>query len=702
MSEADWQDVDIQIDLADLLPLVARSLYPRADAAVRELLANAVDALTRKDDVIRANPGMYPEDLEISVNYDVSNYVLTVADTGCGMAWDDVIKYVNHIGRSGTELMKDEFQNRELIKQLIGQFGIGLLAAFKLGQPVTIRTRALDAAADEAVEWRATGTTSKAQMRKISRDKPGSEIAVAVALEHREMLLTGLKECVSDYGDLLPYPIYDAYRELLNSYGKVPWYKDDQTEEDYREYIVSRHKGEPINPPLWVIPITPRSVRLDGENIPVDCRGVIYIPDDRSFINLHGNADLYSRSMLVRKERPGILPEHVLFCEAIVDGADLSMVMNREDVMEDRAFRAMQVAVAEQLYAGLGELVKKPKEWRRVQSTFERELKAGVVKDDGVFKAVADHLVFFIGAGERQSLGQYMQSAQSRGLYDEQKGEVVYQPSDLTDAQRETLAALRKTLIFISSASGPARYQMDQLLLARGLRAIEVLPEPSVDEETGAVVSRAERSLDWQVLNKYAQANNLELKAAGELVEKFPEMSDPKLERVAEVFRTALHSGERGMTVRISAFHPDGLPALLDFPTAGRAREQVQEWRQALEAFIEQHQDAPRGLQQVIRMAEAQAAVEDRTATLVVNAKNDTIQQLADALDDPKFRSLDRTERVTEHIAIELYHAALQQTGYQPDDRNMSAILAARCAAVEQLLSLSLQVASTLPDGMAQ
>ncbi len=32
----------------------------------------------------------------------------------------------------------------------------------------------------------------------------------------------------------------------------------------------------------------------------------------------------------------------------------------------------------------------------------------------------------------------------------------------------------------------------------------------------------------------------------------------------------------------------------------------------------------------------------------------------------------------------------------------MSAILAARCAAVEQLLSLSLQVASTLPDGMAQ
>ncbi len=138
-----FEEVELTVDVQNMLGLMAQSLYPRADAAIRELLANAVDALSIKKDLIERRQPILDAHVEpkVHVTYDPVTRELTVQDTGCGMTESDIRTYVNQIGASGTKAYGE--QSRSLLQQLIGQFGIGLLACFKLGESVRILTRSV-------------------------------------------------------------------------------------------------------------------------------------------------------------------------------------------------------------------------------------------------------------------------------------------------------------------------------------------------------------------------------------------------------------------------------------------------------------------------------------------------------------------------------------------------------------------------------
>ncbi len=693
----EWQKHQIVVKASEMLPLMARSLYPRPEAALREILANAVDALTKRRYLLEEQPGGQAEALEVQVAYDESRQVLVVTDTGIGMDWDDVINYVNQIGRSGTREFGEEYQDRDYLKDLIGQFGIGLLACFKLGNEVRITTRKVGTSPDEGVEWKAEGLTPTVLMRQTTVQQAGTEIEVCVTdRDNADFLRDNWRDTVKEYGDLLPYPIRDRYtHELLNSYGNVPWETDgmQDDEEALKDYVVSRARTV-INPPIWVIPITPGGVAV---------RGVIYVPDDPTFVNLDGAVDLYCKRMLVRRNYPGILPDDLLFCHGVLDGADLTMTMNREDVMRNSEFRKLRDEVARQIYSGLTVLAaQQPRQMAQVQQLYDREIKHGVLNDRRLYDALGSSLRFFTSSRERQTLSEYVQQASQREYWkvDPQSEEPTMVPEqDLTAQQQDELNALRKTIIYVTSSSQQERYQVDRVLQQRRLRAIEVVPPPVTAGPDGARAQDIEDSVDFRVLKLFANNEGLELIRAEDAFEAFPDEPDERFAPIVTQMEDVLR--DRAVDVRVSRFLPADLPVLLQFkaPGADGMERKKEQFSAAIREFQRTHgNDAtPDGLEELLELAAKQIELEAGRFDLIINANNPIVEKFADVVEQHGFLPVDERHHVAESVAIELYHSALQYNGYRPDDRAMGLILQGRVKLLDSLLELASLEAARQP-----
>src|SRR5690349_8012061 len=124
-----------------MVDLLSHHLYGSPRVYVRELLQNAVDAITARrsaqpDDEI---------DYEVTIETPERTGELRVHDNGIGLTVEQVHELLATIGRSSK---RDElgFARHEFL----GQFGIGLLSCFVVADSVEVITKAADA---PTVRW---------------------------------------------------------------------------------------------------------------------------------------------------------------------------------------------------------------------------------------------------------------------------------------------------------------------------------------------------------------------------------------------------------------------------------------------------------------------------------------------------------------------------------------------------------------------
>src|SRR3954468_8354888 len=122
-----------QVDLRGIVDLLSHHLYASPRVYVRELLQNAVDAITAT--------GSDKGRIRITTGADE----LRITDNGIGLTEAQVHELLATIGRSSK---RDElgFARHEFL----GQFGIGLLSCFLVADEVEVITRAQDA---PTVRW---------------------------------------------------------------------------------------------------------------------------------------------------------------------------------------------------------------------------------------------------------------------------------------------------------------------------------------------------------------------------------------------------------------------------------------------------------------------------------------------------------------------------------------------------------------------
>ena len=180
---------------------------------VRELLANAIDACRERE----ALDGTYVGNAKIYCTIDELERKFVITDNGIGMTSDTLVNYFMKVGASYKESAdwKQTFADRKGKSKVarIGRFGIGVLAAFLLGDEIEVTTR----------HWLDTTGKGYRFVARIDGDIPDVELVecdygttISVSISGNNTL--SLTDLFAEHGIDGIYTHYDDYM------GNKPYY----------------------------------------------------------------------------------------------------------------------------------------------------------------------------------------------------------------------------------------------------------------------------------------------------------------------------------------------------------------------------------------------------------------------------------------------------------------------------------------------
>src|SRR5690606_5076506 len=327
-----------QFDLRVVVDLLSHHLYGSPRVYVRELLQNAVDAITARGS---GPSGDFAAAVLIETPEATGDGSLRIHDNGVGLTEEQVHELLATIGRSSK---RDDlgFARHEFL----GQFGIGLLSCFVVADEITVTTRADGA---PTVRW-----IGHADGRyEVSRpDEQRPEQGTTVTLRPRrdaEQWLAGptVTELARLYGGVLPVPIRvltrlpgageNAGRESAGEVvsGDPPWLAPNRAHA-LREFA-REHAG--IDP-FDIVDLAVPEAGLVG--------AAFVLPVPTSPL-AHGGHRVYLKRMLLSENATGLLPEWAFFARCVIDTTELRPTASREALYEDGLLETVREALGDQL-----------------------------------------------------------------------------------------------------------------------------------------------------------------------------------------------------------------------------------------------------------------------------------------------------------------------------------------------------------------
>ena len=339
-----------QVDLRGIVDLLSHHLYASPRVYVRELLQNAVDAITAA-----GTPGQ----VSITTGADA----LRVTDNGVGLTEAQVHELLATIGRSSK---RDElgFARHEFL----GQFGIGLLSCFLVADEIRVHTRRAGA---EPVLWTGYSDGRYAVAAGDERE-PGTTVTL-VPRRGSEHLLSGttVRELAALYGSLLPITV-DVDDTRVTS-GSVPWELAPDALTAYAESVFGFRPFDAVELAVPEAGLT----------------GVAFILPTPVNPATRGGHRVYLKRMLLAESVEGLLPEWAFFARCVVDSTELRPTASREALYEDGLLADTRVAIADQLRGWLVRLAATdPHQLSRFLGIHHLGVKALALHDDEMLRLV--------------------------------------------------------------------------------------------------------------------------------------------------------------------------------------------------------------------------------------------------------------------------------------------------------------------------
>lgn len=547
-----------QVDLAGMVDLLSRHLYSGPQVYVRELIQNAVDAVTARREIDAEAPAL----IRISTGANAEGHpTLEISDSGVGLTADEAAELLATIGRSSKRdadlgLGRTEF---------IGQFGIGMLAAFMVADRIEVRSRSARENG-RGIVWlgRADGTF------EVSEDAdPASPAGTTVRLTARKdaehwlanETVLGLAQ---EYGSLLPFdiqvqvPIEGAdpvWRRITEP--ELPWLaqhpSDAARERRLAEYCEQTFGFTPLGHIDLSLPVAGVS-------------GVAFILP-QAVSPGSGQHRVYMKRMLLGPRVDRVLPEWAFFIRAVIDTDTLSPTASREQLHDDEVLMSVRDALGEQLkqwamstLRGSGRLA------RAVVSTHHLALRALALTDRAMLDLVSEILPFETTDGP-------MTLAQAG-----RQGEIVY--TTTTEAYRRVATVARAQGLIVVNAGYVYDSDIMERLGSQGSWHVRELQSADLVQVLG--LPGVER----------------EMQVAGSVA----------------VAREILEPDDCDVIVR--TFAPDSVPAILLRDSEGEHRRDLNREREAAPGLWDGLLDSFAG--------EAQA----RTRTLVLNDDSSVARRL--------------------------------------------------------------------------
>jgi len=144
---------NLSIHTENIFPIIKKWLYSEHDIFIRELVANAMDAMNKR---IVLDENADREKFEIEVKIDKKKKTIQFIDDGIGMSEEEILKYINQIAFSGAEDFIEKFKDKQ--SNIIGHFGLGFYSSFMVADKVTIDSLSMKEGAIPAF-WECDGST---------------------------------------------------------------------------------------------------------------------------------------------------------------------------------------------------------------------------------------------------------------------------------------------------------------------------------------------------------------------------------------------------------------------------------------------------------------------------------------------------------------------------------------------------------------
>ena len=407
-----------QAEVKQLLRLMVHSLYSNREIFLRELVSNASDA----NDKLRFEALARPEllgsaaELEIRLELDADNGLLTVTDNGIGMSRDEVIENLGTIARSGTGQFLERLSgDQRKDAQLIGQFGVGFYSAFIVADEVTVLSRRADAPASEGVRWVSAGQ-GEYSVETVERAERGTTVQLKLKADAAEFKDAGtLRALIRKYSDHIAFPVKMASQsgavETVNR-AKALWtrprteIKDDEYVEFYKQLA---HDTEE--------PLTWSHNRVEGKR---EYTSLLYVPSVAPYDLWNRESPkgvkLYVQRVFITDQATQFLPLYLRFVRGVVDSSELSLNVSRELLQQDEAIGAMRSALTKRVLDMLERLADEhPDKYATFWNEFGALVKEGLVEDaanrDRLAKLLRFNTTRSSGPSQDRSLKQYLDEA---------------------------------------------------------------------------------------------------------------------------------------------------------------------------------------------------------------------------------------------------------------------------------------------------
>ena len=386
-------------EVGRLLDLVVHALYSDREIFLRELVANAADAMDRRRfEALTDQASALPADARVRIEPDKAARTLTLSDAGIGMTKAELAQNLGTIARSGTRAFSQSLGDAkpEDKPSLIGQFGVGFYSAFMVADRVTVTSRR--AGAEEAWTWASEGQGSYT-LEPATRAEPGTDIVLHLKEDADEYLESyRLDHVVRKWADHITVPIAivgEEGKEETANQGTALWRKSksEVTPEQYTEFY--RHVGMNFDEPWATL-----HWRAEGA---LEFSALLFVPGMKPFQAVEGEraskVRLHVRRMFITDEAE-LLPSWLRFVQGVVDTEDLPLNVSREMLQATPVLTKIRRAVTGRV---LGELTSRAKDaegYRPFWENFGPVLKEGIYEDHERRSEIAPLLRFHSSAVE--------------------------------------------------------------------------------------------------------------------------------------------------------------------------------------------------------------------------------------------------------------------------------------------------------------
>jgi molecular chaperone HtpG len=313
--------------------LLSHHLYSSPKVYLRELLQNAVDAITAR----RAEQPGAPA----RVRLYAEGGTLRVEDSGVGLTESDVHSLLATIGRSSKRA--DGLQ--EARADFLGQFGIGLLACFVVAERIRVVSRSARTPDARPVEWTASddGSYTVRTLSDDARPEPGTTVHLVARAGAGEWLSRErVLALARDFGALLPYDVRVGEEAVTDL--PAPWDRPYPSPAA-RRVALARHCHEQFG-------FTPLdSIGLD---VPLaGIRGVAYVLPSAVSPAQRARHRVHLKGMLLTERAEQLLPDWAFFVRCVLDTDSLRPTASREALYEDETLAAVREALGERIRSWL-------------------------------------------------------------------------------------------------------------------------------------------------------------------------------------------------------------------------------------------------------------------------------------------------------------------------------------------------------------